>query len=60
MANLTVDIPVGILKGCVDSYISILTKILSTLLERRFFPNQLKLAEVTPVFKKEYHLSKEN
>ena len=50
MANLTGDTPVGILKDCVDSYISILTKILSTLLERGCFPNQLKLAEVTPVF----------
>ena len=60
MANLTGDTPVGILKDCVDSYISILTKILSTLLERGCFPNQLKLAEVTPVFKKEDELNKEN
>ena len=60
MANLTGDIPVRILKTCVDSYISILTKILSTLLERGCFPNQLKLAEVTPVFKKEDELNKEN
>ena len=42
------DTPVGILKDCVDSYISILTKILSTSLERGYFPNQLKLAEVDP------------
>ena len=47
-ANLTGDTPVGILKDCVDSYISILTKILSTSLERGCFPNQLKLAEVDP------------
>ena len=47
-ANLTGDTPVGILKDCVDSYISILTKILSTSLERGYFPNQLKLAEVDP------------
>ena len=59
-ANLTSDIPAGILEGCVDSYIPILTKILNTSLERGCFPNQLKLAEVTPVFKKEYELSKEN
>ena len=59
-ANLTGDIPTGILKGCVDSYIPILTKILNTSLERGCFPNQLKLAEVTPVFKKEDELSKEN
>ena len=59
-ANLTGDIPAGILKGCVDSYIPILTKILNTSLERGCFPNQLKLAEVTPVFNKEGELSKEN
>ena len=38
----------------------ILTKILNTSLERDCFPNQLKLAEVTPVFKKEDELNKEN
>ena len=57
--NLPGDIPAGILKGCVDSYISILTKILNTSLERGRFPNELKL-EVTPIFKKENELSKEN
>ena len=59
-ANLTGDIPAGILKGCVDSYISGLTKILNTLFERGCFPNQLKLAELTLVFKKEDGLHKEN
>ena len=59
-ANLTGDIPAGILKVCVDSYISILTKILNTSLQRGYFPNQLKLAEVTPVFKKEDELRKDN
>ena len=58
--NLTSDISVGTLKGCVDSYISILTKILNTSLERGCFLNQLKLAEVTPVIKKEDELNKEN
>ena len=48
------DVPVGILKGCVDSYISTLTKILNNLVERGCVANQLKLTEVTPVFKKEY------
>ena len=45
--NLTGDIPAGILKGCVDSYVPILTKILNTSLERGCFPNQLKLADST-------------
>ena len=51
--NQTSDIPAGILKGCTDSYIPILTKIFNTSLERDCFSNQLKLEEVTPVFKKE-------
>ena len=59
-ANLIGDIPAGILKGCVDFYISALTKILNTSLERGCFPNQLKLAEVTAVFKKEDELNKSN
>ena len=41
-ANLTGDISSGILKGCVDSYIPILKKILNTSLERGCFPNQVK------------------
>ena len=48
-ANLTGDISVGILKRCLYPYISVLTKILNTSLERGCFPNQLKFSEVTPV-----------
>ena len=59
-ANLTGDIPAGKLKGCVDSYVSVLTKILNTSLESVCFPNQLKLPEVTPVFKKKNEINKEN
>ena len=51
-ANLSGDIPAGILKDCIDSYISVLTKILTTSLERGYFSNQLKLKEKTPVSKK--------
>ena len=43
----------SILKGSVDSYISVLTKILNISLERDSFLNQLKFGEVIPVFKKE-------
>ena len=57
-ANITGDIPVGILKVCADSYVSILTKILSTSLKKGCFLNQLKLVEVTTVFKKEDELNK--
>ena len=58
--NLTGDIRAGILKGCLDSYITVLTKIVNTSLVRGCLSNQLKLAEVTPVFKKEDELNKEN
>ena len=59
--NLRGDVPAGMQKGCIDSHISVLTKILNTLLGKGCcFPNQLKLVEVTPVFKKEDELNKEN
>ena len=58
--NLTGDILAEILTICVDSYISILTKILNTSLVRGCFPHQPKLVEVIPVFNTEDELSKEN
>ena len=58
-ANLTSAIPAGILKDYFDSYISILTKILNTSLEKCCFPKKIRLAEVIPVFKKEDKLNKE-
>ena len=58
--NLTGDTPAGILKGCVDPYMSTLTKVLNTSLEIACFPNQLKLAEVNPVLRKEDELSNKN
>ena len=39
MAYLTGDVPEGILKSHVDSYFSILTKILNTSLEIGCFPS---------------------
>ena len=61
MANLSITnwwCSCGIMKGRVGSYISILTKILNSSWEIGYFSNQLKLAEVAPVFKKEDKLSK--
>ena len=58
--NLTGDTPADMQKGCVNSYIFVLTKILNASLERGCFPNQVKLAEVTPALKKEDALNKEN
>ena len=57
-ANLASDIPATIMKDSVDCYISILTKILNTSLERDCFPIQLKSVKVTPVFNKEDELSR--
>ena len=56
--NLTGGISAGIMKGWVDSYISILTNIFNTSLERGCSPNQLKLAEKTPeeINKENYRL----
>ena len=52
-SNLTGEYLAEILKSCVVSYISMFTKIRNTSLERGCFPNQLKLAKVTPAFKSE-------
>ena len=41
-------------------FLNLLNNLLNTSLERGCFPNQLNLAEVTPVFKKEDELNKEN
>ena len=60
MYEIPGDVPVGIVKVCVDSYISVFTKTLNILLEAGCFPNQHKLAEVNPVFEKEDELNKEN
>lgn len=57
--NLTGD--EGIMKDCVESCISILTKVLTAPLGRGYFQNELKSAEVvTSVFKEEDELIKEN
>ena len=50
--NLINDIPVKILKGCVDCYFSVLAKTPKTSLDRGCLPKQLKLVELTHVLKK--------
>ena len=57
-ANLTGD--AGIMKDCVESCISILTKVLTAPLERGYFQNELKSAEVVTSVFKEDELIKEN
>ena len=52
------DIPVNILKDTIDTYLPILTKVINFSMEQNEFPNELKLAEVLPIYKKEILLIK--
>ena len=55
------DIPVNILKGAIDTYLPILTKIINSSIEQNEFPNELKLADAIPIYKKKKNfLNKEN
>ena len=47
------DIPAKILKKSVDIYIKEITFIINDCLEKGIFPDDLKLADVSPIFKKE-------
>ena len=53
-------IPAKILKQFCDSYLLIITKIINESITEGTFPSELKLAEVTPVFKKLDCMNKEN
>ena len=54
------DIPVDILKYTVDIHLPFITKIINVSFENGHFPDELKLAEVSPIFKKNNYLDKEN
>ena len=54
------DIPVRILKQFCDAYLPLLTSIINSSLLNGNFPEVLKCAEVTPIFKKSDCLNKEN
>ena len=54
------DIPAGMLKSTIDIHASILTKIINLSLRNGCFPDDLKAAEVSPIFKKNDDLDKEN
>ena len=54
------DIPSDILKSTVDIHLSFITKIINVSFENACFPDELKLSEVRPIFKKNDHLDKEN
>ena len=46
------DIPVNILKDAIDTYLPILTKVINSSIEQNEFSNELKLADVIPIYKK--------
>ena len=46
------DISVNMLKVTLDIRLSITTKIINLLFENGYFPDDLKLAEISPIFKK--------
>ena len=52
------DIPVNILKDAIDTYLPILTKVINSSIEQNKFPNELKLADVIPIYKKKTLLIK--
>ena len=52
------DIPAKILKTSVNIYIKEITFIINDCLEKGIFPDDLKLADVSPIFKKKIVLKK--
>ena len=54
------DIPAKILKDSLSVYTKELTTIINNCLKDGLFPNELKLANVSPAFKKDDDLNKEN
>ena len=54
------DIPAYLLKVTLDVHFSLVTKIINLPLENGCSPDDLKLAEVRPIFKKNVDLDKEN
>ena len=54
------DIPVNLLKGSIDTYLPVVTEITNSSFEQNEFPNELKLADIIPIFKKKDPLNKEN
>ena len=54
------DIPAKSLKKSVDIYIKEITSIINDCIEKGIFPDDLKLVDVPPIFKKEDSFKKEN
>ena len=54
------DIPAETFKSTTNVHVSLLTKIINSSIRNGCFPDELKAAEVTPIFKKNDDLDKEN
>ena len=52
------DIPVNISKDVIDTYLPILTVVVNSSIEQNKFQNELKLADVLPIYKKKDLLNK--
>ena len=59
-SKLNGSIPANVLKDTCDTFILYLTEIINNSFQTGNFPSELKLVEVTPVFKKKERLNKEN
>ena len=59
-ANPVADIPTVMLKWTVDIHLLFITKIIDFSFENSCFQDELKLAEVSPIFKNKDDLHKEN
>ena len=53
-ATVSNDIPVSVLKGSISAYYKKFTDIFNNCIRSELFPEMLKKAEVTPVFKTDY------
>ena len=59
-SNLNGSISANVLKDICDTFIPYFTEIINNCFQTGNFPNELKLAEVKPVYKKKDPLNKEN
>ena len=53
-------VSIGLLKDNVDICAPVLTDILNSCLKREIFPSELKLADITPIFKSMDGIAKKN
>ena len=59
-ASISNDIPVSVMKQFANCYCEKLTNILKNCLKENRLPNLMKVAEISPVFKKLANTSKDN